>query len=70
MDVHCRSIFGPMHEGGQWRKWYSRELKELYSEPNIVNVMKSSRLRWVGRVVRMADNELRKRYCGQTTEVT
>jgi len=25
-------------EGGQWRKRYNRELEELYSEPNTVNV--------------------------------
>jgi len=32
-------------------------------------VVKSSRLRWAGHVVRMDDNELPKRYCGQTLEV-
>jgi hypothetical protein len=51
---------GPICEGGQWRKRYIRELEELYNEPNIVNVIKSSRLRWAGHVVRMDDNELPK----------
>jgi hypothetical protein len=43
--------------GGQWRKRYNRESVELYSEPNVVNVIKSSRLRWA---VGMDDNELPK----------
>jgi hypothetical protein len=48
----------PKCEGGQWRKKYNRELEELYNEPNVVKVIKSSRLRWAGDVVRMDDNEL------------
>jgi len=40
-------------ERGQWWKRHNRELEELYNEPNIVNVIKSSRLRWVGH-----ENEL------------
>jgi len=30
------------------------------SAPNLVNVIKSSRLRWAGHVVRMDENELPK----------
>jgi hypothetical protein len=48
-------------EGGQWRKSYNRELKEPYNEPNVVNVIKSSRLRWAGHVVRRDDNEIPKK---------
>jgi hypothetical protein len=39
----------------------SRELEELYKEPNAVNVIKSITLRWRGHVVRMVENELPKR---------
>jgi hypothetical protein len=46
-----RRKYGPIRERGQWRK-------ELYNEPNIVNVINSSTLRWVGHVVRMDDSEL------------
>jgi hypothetical protein len=46
---------------GQWQKRYNRELEELYNEPNIVNVIKSNSLRWVGHVVRMDENELPKK---------
>jgi len=38
-------IYGPICEKGQWGKRYTRELEELYNEPYIVNVIKSSRLR-------------------------
>jgi len=34
-----RRIYGAICEGGQWWKRYSRELEELYSEPNIVNII-------------------------------
>ena len=37
---------------------YNRELEQLYNEPNIVNVIESSRLRWAGHVVRMDENKL------------
>jgi hypothetical protein len=55
-----RRLCGPICKGEQWRMRYGRELEELYNEPNIVKVIKSSRLRWAGHVVRMDDNELPK----------
>jgi len=54
-------IYDPIRKGGQCRTRYNREFGELYNEPNIVNVIKSSRLRWVGHVVRMDDKELPKK---------
>ena len=44
-------MYGPTCKRGQWWKRYSSELEELYNEPNIVNVIKSSKLRWAGHVV-------------------
>jgi hypothetical protein len=44
------------------------ELEELNSEPNIVNVIKSSRLRWLGMCDWVKTNYLKK-YYGQTLEV-
>jgi hypothetical protein len=46
-----RRIFGPKREeDGSWRKLHNDELHSLYSSPNIVRVIKSRRLRWVGHV--------------------
>ena len=37
------------------------ELNDLYSSPNIIRVIKSRRMRWVGHVVRMVE---RRGVCG------
>jgi hypothetical protein len=44
-----RRIFGlKREEDGSWRKLHNDELHNLYFSPNIVSVIKSRRLRWVG----------------------
>jgi hypothetical protein len=44
-------IFGPKREEDrQCRKLHNDELHSLYSSPNIVRVIKSSRMRWAGDV--------------------
>jgi hypothetical protein len=49
-------IFGPKREeDGSWRKLHNYELHSLYSSPNIVRVIKSKRMRWVGHVARMGE---------------
>jgi hypothetical protein len=51
-----RKIFGPKREeDGSWRKLHNDELHSLYSSPNIVMVIKSRRMRWVGHVARMGE---------------
>ena len=37
------------------RKLHNEVLSDLYSLPNIVQVVKSRRMRWAGRVVRMGE---------------
>jgi hypothetical protein len=46
-----RKIFGPRREeDGSWRKLHNNELHYLYSSRNIVRVIKSRRMSWVGHV--------------------
>jgi hypothetical protein len=46
-----RRIFGPkMEEGRLWRKLHNDDLHSLYSSLNIIRVIKSRRMRWVGHV--------------------
>jgi hypothetical protein len=51
-----RRIFGPKREEDvSWRKSHNDELHSLYSSPNIVRVIKSRRMRWVGHVAHMGE---------------
>ena len=63
-----RRIYDPICEAGQCRKRHNRESEELYSEPNMVNVIKCSRLKWAGHVERMDENELPKKMLWTTLE--
>jgi hypothetical protein len=52
-----RRVFGPKRDEltGEWRKLRNEELRDLYSLPNIVRVVKSRRMRWAGHVARMGE---------------
>jgi hypothetical protein len=43
---------------GEWRKLHVEELKDLYTSPNIVRVIKPRRMRWAGNVARMRRDEV------------
>jgi hypothetical protein len=51
-----RRIFRPKREeDGSWKKLHNDELHSLYSSLNIVRVIKSRRMRWVGHVAYMEE---------------
>jgi len=53
-----RRIFGPMRDEvtGEWRKAHNEELNDLFSSPNIVQVVKSRRMRWAVNVACIAES--------------
>jgi hypothetical protein len=38
---------------GEWKKLHNEELRDLYSSPSIIRIIKSRRMRWAGHVARM-----------------
>ena len=52
-----RRIFGPKRDevAREWTKLRNEELNDPYSSPNIVQMMKSRRIRWAEHVVRMGE---------------
>jgi hypothetical protein len=52
-----RRIFGQKRDEvtGGWRKLNNEELRNLYSLPSIIRIIKARRMRWAGHVVRMGE---------------
>jgi hypothetical protein len=50
-----RRIFGPKRDEmtGEWRKLRKEELRDLYSSPSIIRIIKSMMMRWAGHVARI-----------------
>jgi hypothetical protein len=50
-----RRIFGPKRDEmtGGWSRLHNEELRDLYSSPSIIRIIKSKRMRWAGHVARM-----------------
>jgi hypothetical protein len=52
-----RRIFGPKRDEmtGEWRKLHNEELRDLYSSPSIIRIIKLRKMRWAGHVARMKE---------------
>jgi len=56
-NMVLRRIFGPRRDEvkGEWSRLHNEELNDLCSSPNIVRVIKSRKMRWVGHVARLGE---------------
>jgi hypothetical protein len=54
-----RRIFRPKRDEvtGGWRKLHNEDLRDLYSSPSIIRIIKSRRMRWARHVARMGGKE-------------
>jgi hypothetical protein len=40
---------------GEWRKLHNQGLRDSYSSPSIIKIIKPKRMRWAGHVARMGE---------------
>jgi hypothetical protein len=52
-----RRIFGSKMDEvtGEWRKLHNEELHDLYCSPNVIGMIRSIRMKWVGHVACMGE---------------
>jgi hypothetical protein len=52
-----RRLFGLKRDEvtGEWRKLHNEKLRDFYSSPNIIRIIKSRKMRWTGHVARIGE---------------
>jgi hypothetical protein len=55
-----KRIFGPKRDEviGVWRKLHNEELRNLYSSPSIIRMIRSRTMRWAEHVARMGEKRI------------
>ncbi|PSN53885.1 hypothetical protein C0J52_02411, partial [Blattella germanica] len=56
-----RRILGPVQDKGLWKIRTNKEVADLYQETDLVTLIKSRRLKWLGHVCRMQEGRHPKR---------
>jgi hypothetical protein len=53
-------IFGPKKDEatGEWRKLHSEAIRNLYSSPSMMRLIKWRRMRWAGHAARLGRREV------------
>jgi hypothetical protein len=66
-----RSIFEPKRDEvtGKWRKLHNEELRDLYSSPNIIRLIRFRRMRWAEHVARMEKRNVYRLLVGKPEEI-
>jgi hypothetical protein len=54
---------------GGWRKLLNEQLHSLYSSPNIIRMIKSTRMRWAGHVARIGRRGMHIGYWWESQKV-
>jgi hypothetical protein len=51
-EEHRLRVFGPKRDDvtAELRKLHNEELRDLYSSPSIIRIIKSRRMKWAGHV--------------------
>jgi hypothetical protein len=62
-----RRILGLRREemGGGRRRLHNEELHNLHTSPNVINVIRSRRMRWVGQVARLEKRNACNTFVGE-----
>ena len=56
-----RTIYGPVCVDGEWRTRYNHELYSLYKGDQVTKKIRVQRLRWLGHLARMNNENVAKR---------